>query len=207
MGNDPQTQKEGRLSRARGRVRKGQNMVFNIVVGLAGLAGVGLAVIGLTILAEGDVIGLVVIAVSLIPISFPIVVYRERRRDKELTRFLIDNVEHLETGVVGPGGATYTLDTVMVSYRAMLSVVLVSLTTESGLYLHGPTHKLPKTLYTLFTALFGWWSTSWETWVENLGIIGGNLKDSNQLTLRQLLGLDEPLTEEKDELDPKRLPG
>lgn len=208
MGEASGTPKKARFSRARGLVRSGQNLVFNILVGVAGLAGLGVAALGLGVLAEGSLFGLLLIAVSVIPMSFPIVVYRERRRDKTLTRFLIENLERLEAGVVGPEGAIYTLDTVMVSYQAMFSAVVVSLKSESGLYLHGRSHKLPKTLYTLFTVLFGWWAASWEVWVDNIGIIGKNLKDSNQVTVRQLLGLDEAVADDEGApLDPARLPG
>ena len=198
--------KRSRLSRTRGLVRSAQNVVFYVLSCVVGLAGLGLAGIGFAILGEGYLYGLLVVVLSAIPISLPIVVFRERARDKALARFLIENAASLTEGAPGPGGVTYTLDTVLVSYQTRFSVLVLSLKFDSGFYLHGPGHRLPKLLYTLFAALFGWWSYDWQVWIDNLSVIANNLSDSNQVTVAQLLGLEEPVAEEGAPLDPGRLP-
>jgi hypothetical protein len=83
---------------------------------------------------------------------------------------------------------------------------VVALKFASGFYLHGPSHRLPKLLYTLFTTVFGWWVLDVQVFIDNLAIIGRNIGDSNQTTVAQLLGLEEPAAEEGEPLDPDRLP-
>lgn len=207
MNEPSQPPKRSRMDQARGLVRGAQNVYFYILSCGVGAFGVYFAWLALQEVLAGELfVGFVLILLSIIPISLPIVVFRERRRDKALTRFLVENVANLEKGATGPDGVTYTLDTVLVSYETRFSAVVVALKFTSGLYLHGPSHRLPKLLYTLFTTVFGWWVFDLEVFIDNLAIIGRNIADSNQVTVAQLLGFEEPATEEGEPLDPDRLP-
>ena len=207
MNEPSQPPKRSRMDQARGLVRGAQNVYFYILSCGVGAFGVYFAWLALQEVLAGELfVGFVLILLSLIPISLPIVVFRERRRDKALTRFLVENVANLEQGATGPDGVTYTLDTVLVSYETRFSAVVVALKFTSGLYLHGPSHRLPKLLYTLFTTVFGWWVFDLQVFIDNLAIIGRNITDSNRVTVAQLLGFEEPATEEGEPLDPDRLP-
>jgi len=207
MNAPSQPPKRSRMDQARGLVRGAQNVYFYILSCGVGAFGVLFAWFALQEVFAGEIfVGFVLILISLIPISLPIVVFRERKRDKALSRFLVDNVVNLEQGATGPDGVTYTLDTVLVSYETRFSAVFVALKFTSGLYLHGQSHRLPKLLYTLFTMVFGWWVLDIEVFIDNLAIIGRNLSDSNKSTVAQLLGFEEPAPEEGEPLDPDRLP-
>lgn len=207
MNEPPQLPKPSRMDQARGLVRGAQNVYFYLLSCGVGAFGVFFAWTALQEIFAGELfVGFVLILASSIPISLPIVVFRERRRDKRLARFLVENVANLEQGATGPDGVTYTLDTVLVSYETRFSAVVVALKFTSGLYLHGPSHRLPKLLYTLFTTVFGWWVFDLEVFIDNLAIIARNLRDSNQSTVAELLGLEAPASEEGEPLDPDRLP-
>jgi hypothetical protein len=188
--------KTGPLNRVRGLVQGVQILWFYALCCAVGLFGLFFAWLSLESIAEGELfVGVVLLAASALPISLPIVVFRERRRDKKLVRFLTENVERLAEGATGPDGVTYTLDTVLVTYQVRVSAVVISLKFDSGLYLHGPKHRLPKLLYTLFTVLLGWWVLDLQDWLDNFAIIGKNLGDSNLVTVGQLLGLEETAEE------------
>lgn len=203
--------KKSRLGQVRGLARSAKDGVFYVLACLVGAAGVFVALLSILVVADGEWLGLVLLALSVIPIGLPIVVFRERARDKALARFLTENVDRLAEGVVGPGGATYTFDTVLVYYQTRFSAVVLALKFDSGFYLDGPGHGLPKLLYTLFAALFGWWAFDVAVWIDNLAIIAGNLSEPNRVTVAQLLGVDESSVEEPAAadgapLDPARLP-
>ena len=86
------------------------------------------------------------------------------------------------------------------------SAVLISSKFDSGFYLHGPSHRVPKFLNTLFTTLFDWWAADWKVWLDNVAIIGNNIGDANQVTVAQLLGCEESVEEEGELMDRSRLP-
>jgi hypothetical protein len=160
---------------------------------IAALAVVGAVLIEMAIsdyLAgeHGLGIALVMILLGLVPLSFPIIVIRERIRDRRLMRWFVENAEGLVEGVEGPGGVIYSLDTVLVRYKANLSLIALSTGFESGFYVHGKMHLLPKTLYTLFTSVFGWWMFDWQLWIENAAAIVNNLRDADVVTVGELFG-------------------
>jgi hypothetical protein len=139
-------------------------------------------------LAGKDGLGttLVMILVGLVPLSFPVLVIRERIRDRKLIRWFAENAEGLVDGIEGPGGVIYSLDTVLVRYKANLSLITLSTGLESGFYVRGKTHVLPKTLYTLFTSVFGWWMFDVQLIIENAAVIVNNLRDADVVTVGEL---------------------
>ena len=60
------------------------------------------------------------ILLGLVALSFPLVMIRERLRDRKLMRWLGENAEGLAEGIEGPGSVVYSFDTVLVRYEANL---------------------------------------------------------------------------------------
>jgi hypothetical protein len=167
-----------------------KNLWFYLItaaIGLLGIAGLG----GLTSEYSNGGVSLAAVIlpvlVCLVAASFPVLVVAERVRDHRFFRFLADNLDALADGVTGPDGEMVTFDTVLVRYEANLSLFLLGACFESGLYRQGKGHGLPKLLYTTFSLLFGWWSTSWQDWLGNAQSIGHNLAGTHQVTLRELI--------------------
>lgn len=133
------------------------------------------------------------ILLSLICLGFPIAVILERLRDRKLIRWLVEHAEELAEGAEGPGGVVYGFDTELVRYEANLSLVVISTGLQSGFYQRGSNHLIPKTLYTLFTLVFGWWMFDPQLWLQNTAAIANNLSDSNVITVGELF---EPEAEE-----------
>ena len=152
-----------------------------------------LGVLGLIVLVEDvskgtEEIPVVIIGglVCLVAISFPILVIVERVRDHRFYRFLEENIDELAEGVTGPDGEVFTLETELVRYEANLNLIVLGACFESGLYRQGKGHRLPKLLYTVFSTLFGWWSTSWQDWIANATSIGHNLASTHHVTIGEL---------------------
>lgn len=167
---------------------------FQNLFGLAVMAGLGVA--GAMLIQsgiseylsgrEGPGFAIFMSLLGLIGLCFPIIMIRERLRDRNLMRWLGENEEGLVDGVEGPGGVVYRFDSVLVRYEANLSAIVLSSGFESGYYPHGTSHLIPKFTYTLFTALFGWWMADPKLWIENAAAIMDNLRDANVVTVAEL---------------------
>lgn len=169
-----------------------RNFIFFVVVLLLGFVGLAVVLFSLAEISNPELalIWLPMMLLGSVLFSFPFVVARERIRDRRLLRWLAENQEQLAEGAQGPGGVVYRFDTVLVRYKANLSLLVLATGFDSGFYVHGERHRLPKFLYTLFSLLLGWWSYSWTDWLENLVDVLHNLSDSNVITVAELFELD-----------------
>jgi len=173
-----------------------QNLIYYVVLALLGAAGSVLLYESVTQFEVGSAgFSLTMILASLVVLGFPLLVIREKLRDRKLLRWLSMHVEELGEGVKGPDGMIYSFETEFVCYEANLSLVFISTDIRSGFYLRGSNHLLPKTLYTLFTIVFGWWFLDLGVILDNFAKIGKNLRDSNLITVDELFAKKNGATE------------
>lgn len=175
-----------------------RSLVYYVVLALLGAGGLVMLYESVTSFElDSAGLSLFMILASLIVLGFPLLAVREKLRDRKLLRWLAMHVEELGEGVKGPGGMVYSFDTEFVRYQANLSLVFISTDIQSGFYLRGSNNLVPKTLYTFFTIVFGWWFLDLEVIVDNFAKIGRNLSDSNLITVAELFEI------ESSEADPE----
>ena len=118
----------------------------------------------------------------------PFAVWQHIQRKKFFT-WLQSNWDSLEAGVIHPEGYSVNLDTKLIKYSAVFSIVLATVSFESRPYVYEHrTAGIAQVLFTLFSAIFGWWYLGGiDGVVSTIKAIHSNLRGSNAFTLRSLL--------------------
>jgi hypothetical protein len=103
-------------------------------------------------------------------------------------RWLHDNWESLEGGMIHREGYSVCLDTKPVRYTAVFSIILATVSFESRPYAYEHrTSGIAQILFTLYSGLFGWWYLGGvDGIVSTLKAIHANLSGSSTFTLREL---------------------
>ena len=118
----------------------------------------------------------------------PFAVWQHIQR-KSFFIWLQSNWDSLEAGVIHPEGYSVNFDTKLIRYTAVFSIVIATISFESRPYVYEHrTAGMAQVLFTLFSAVFGWWYFGGiDGVVSTTKAIHSNLRGSNSFTLRSLL--------------------
>ena len=118
----------------------------------------------------------------------PFAVWQHIQR-KNFFTWIQSNWGLLEAGVIHPKGYSVNLDTKLIRYTAVFSIVIATVSFESRPYVYEHrTAGMAQVLFTLFSAIFGWWYFGGiDGVVSTTKAIHSNLRGSNAFTLRSLL--------------------
>lgn len=121
----------------------------------------------------------------------PFAIWQHAAR-KSFFKWLRENWQALDSGVTHPSGYTVTLDTPLITYKAVFSAFVLTVSFESKPYVYQ--HRSAGSaefVFTLLTAIFGWWFLGLNGIVETIKAISFNLRTSSTFTLRQLINTSE----------------
>jgi hypothetical protein len=103
-------------------------------------------------------------------------------------RWLRENSSRLEEGVTHPDGYKIDLDTRLVTYTAVFSVLLATISFESRPYVYD--HRsagAAQIIFTLLSAIFGWWYLGGLDGIVNTAkALHANIGNKHTFTIREL---------------------
>jgi len=107
---------------------------------------------------------------------------------KRFFAWLNNQRSNLEKGATHPDGYTITYDTQLLRYQCVFSAIFATVSFASRPYvLQQRSAGAAQASFTIFSLLFGWWFLGPEGAAETIKAIVGNMRSSQNFTLRQLL--------------------
>jgi hypothetical protein len=102
------------------------------------------------------------LVIASVPIGLFLFIRSERRRDQEFLRWLSENSDAIDRGGARYRDALITPETRVTRYAVAISLLVVSFTVRSGLYIVGHhATALVATAFTVISLIFGWWGVPW----------------------------------------------
>ncbi|MDQ0113912.1 ankyrin repeat domain-containing protein [Paenibacillus harenae] len=141
-------------------------------------------VIGLAENGSGDNLFMLLLGIAILVV---ILFFRkEARRTKRMRKWIMNNKEVIYNGGAEYEGELITPDTKLVFHELVISFG-VTVTFPSRMVVEGSlNHMTFKIIYSLFTALFGWWSLPWGP-SETIRTLRNNMNGGNATTPHDII--------------------
>lgn len=142
-------------------------------------------VIGMAESGSGEDLSMLLVGIAILAI---IVFFRmEARKTKRMRKWILSNKEAIYNGGSEYEGELITPDTKLIYYEFVVSLGSFTTSLPSRTVVDGTLNNVTfKIIYSLFTALFGWWGLPWGP-IETIRALRSNMTGGNTTTPHDII--------------------